>query len=99
MVSNYAIKLISADNFITLPETIKNIKKIKVKKIYYRFINLNQNILTVNFLNYDKNTYFDGITTNNYTSIFYNDGNLNVKHTYGYYDIEYLWLFNLVIYN
>ena len=77
MTVNYSMKLISGFNLITLPSTIQNLKSIKIKKLMYRFITLNQYVFTVNIASWNTNTHFDGIITYNYTLINYNSGNID----------------------
>ena len=77
MSVNYSLKLISGYNVITLPSTIQNLKSIKIKKLSYRFISMNQYVFTVNIATWNANTHFDGLVQYNYTLINYNDGNIN----------------------
>ena len=77
MSVNYSLKLISGYNVITLPSTIQNLKSIKIKKLMYRFISMNQYVFTVNIATWNANTHFDGLVQYNYTLINYNDGNIN----------------------
>ena len=77
MSVNYSLKLISGYNIITLPSTIQNLKSIKIKKLMYRFISMNQYVFTVNIATWNANTHFDGLVQYNYTLINYNDGNIN----------------------
>ena len=77
MSVNYSLKLISGYNVITLPSTIQNLKSIKIKKLMYRFISMDQYVFTVNIATWNANTHFDGLVQYNYTLINYNDGNIN----------------------
>ena len=77
MSVNYSLKLISGYNVITLPATIQNLKSIKIKKLMYRFISMNQYVFTVNIATWNANIHFDGLVQYNYTLINYNDGNIN----------------------
>ena len=77
MSVNYSLKLISGYNVITLPATIQNLKSIKIKKLMYRFISMDQYVFTVNIATWNANTHFDGLVQYNYTLINYNDGNIN----------------------
>ena len=77
MSVNYSMKLVSGYNLITLPLTIQNLKSIKIKKLMYRFITLNQYVFTVNIATWNANTHFDGVNTYNYTLINYNSGNID----------------------
>ena len=77
MSVNYSMKLVSGYNLITLPFTIQNLKSIKIKKLMYRFITLNQYVFTVNIATWNANTHFDGLNTYNYTLINYNSGNID----------------------
>ena len=77
MSVNYSLKLISGYNVITLPSTIQNLKSIKIKKLSYRFISMNQYVFTVNIATWNANIHFDGLVQYNYTLINYNDGNIN----------------------
>ena len=77
MSVNYSLKLISGYNVITLPSTIQNLKSIKIKKLSYRFISMDQYVFTVNIATWNANTHFDGLVQYNYTLINYNDGNIN----------------------
>ena len=77
MSVNYSLKLISGYNVITLPATIQNLKSIKIKKLMYRFISMEQYVFTVNIATWNANTHFDGLVQYNYTLINYNDGNIN----------------------
>ena len=77
MSVNYSMKLVSGYNLITLPFTIQNLKSIKIKKLMYRFITLNQYVFTVNIATWNANTHFDGVNTYNYTLINYNSGNID----------------------
>ena len=77
MSVNYSLKLISGYNVITLPSTIQNLKSIKIKKLMYRFISMDQYVFTVNIATWNANIHFDGLVKYNYTLINYNDGNIN----------------------
>ena len=77
MSVNYSLKLISGYNVITLPSTIQNLKSIKIKKLMYRFISMDQYVFTVNIATWNANIHFDGLVQYNYTLINYNDGNIN----------------------
>ena len=77
MSVNYSLKLISGYNVITLPSTIQNLKSIKIKKLMYRFISMDQYVFTVNIATWNANTHFDGLVQYNYTLVNYNDGNIN----------------------
>ena len=77
MSVNYSLKLISGYNVITLPSTIQNLKSIKIKKLSYRFISMDQYVFTVNIATWNANIHFDGLVQYNYTLINYNDGNIN----------------------
>ena len=77
MSVNYSLKLISGYNLITLPSTIQNLKSIKIKKLMYRFISMDQYVFTVNIATWNANIHFDGLVQYNYTLINYNDGNIN----------------------
>jgi hypothetical protein len=76
-IFSYTIKLYSSINNITLPNNLNNVKKIKIKKLMYKFLNYNQRVLTISINNYSTNQYFDGITSGSYTTSFFNDGNIN----------------------
>ena len=77
MSVNYSLKLISGYNVITLPATIQNLKSIKIKKLMYRFISMDQYVFTVNIATWNANIHFDGLVQYNYTLVNYNDGNIN----------------------
>ena len=77
MSVNYSLKLISGYNVITLPSTIQNLKSIKIKKLMYRFISMDQYVFTVNIATWNANIHFDGLVQYNYTLVNYNDGNIN----------------------
>ena len=67
MSVNYSLKLISRYNIITLPATIQNLKSIKIKKLMYRFISMDQYVFTVNIATWNSNIHFDGVVQYNYT--------------------------------
>ena len=93
MSVNYSLKLISGYNVITLPSTIQNLKSIKIKKLMYRFITIDQYVFTVNIATWNANIHFDGLVQYNYTLVNYNDGNknnlLNYENMNGNEDVEY----------
>lgn len=71
-----AYKLVSGYNVISFPQTILNVKSITVRKLGYRFNQTGQYIARLTIVSNDVHEYTDGLTSSNYTMIFFNPSGL-----------------------
>ena len=78
-----AYKLVSGYNVISFPKALSNLKSITVRKLGYRFDQTGQYIARLSIGSNDVHAYTDGITSSNYTMIFFNpSGLINSVVTY-----------------
>ena len=78
-----AYKLVSGYNVISFPQALSNVKSITVRKLGYRFDQTGQYIARLSIGSNDVHEYTDGITSSNYTMIFFNpSGLINSVVTY-----------------
>ena len=74
MKYNLSFPIYSPVQKINLPTPIKKCYAIRINQVTFKFNDFNKKVLLLSIQGLDNNKYFDGVKTENYTFIFFNDG-------------------------